>query len=987
MGDMLANVLVNVASDYYYLDKKMQNLKRKVERLSCQKVDMIARLREEERHPGKRRKSMVNYWLSEVVTKQKEFESLEAEVNQNSRISRVTLAKCADEMIEEVTGLLDQSIFSEGVLLDVSETIEEKFVTVEWRGQSFKENLETIWISLLGNEVSSIGVYGMGGVGKTTLAQCIYNELKNETSFCKNIFWFTVSQDSNIYKLQNDIGKALNLDLSGEDDEYKRAAKLGWALERKKRFVLMLDDVWTPFLLQRIGISPSLHGFKMIVISRSLEVCRNMECQNYLKVEVLSDEEAWKLFMNKLSYGKRLPPKVEKIAREVVKKCAGLPLAIITMAGSLRGVVDIHDWRDALEELKESCVGRDVMEDDVFPILLSSFNRLRDPILKHCFLYCSLYPEDQSLDRHELISNFISEGLMERRRSRQAYFDQGHKILNKLENVCLLERCEISYPVDQSVNLGVKMHDLIRDMALKITKDDYMVKTGLQLKEIPEEQEWKEDLVKVSLMWNRIEVISRVTSPKCPKLSTLLLRLNPLKSIPDSFFLQMRGLHVLNLSDTVIEYLPNSISDLEELKALLLNGCQNLVFVPPLGNLKALKELDLSHTGIKEIPQGVESLTNLKCLDTIGSHIETITTGTLQGLSLLQHLTLPQRMTIPIEEVAGLKQLEEIKGKFRSMHDFNIFMKSRPRDGQLNIYNIQIGDSVAYLYKTGLAKARTFGITFGIDSLKKGERGKDKIMLPRNIESMEFDRCGLCSCLFNDILQLNTATELKRCYVENEDGIEFIVRLSLEKEPMAEEEAQSSLMPLHYLENLTLESLPNFIGLIWWDVVPPVASLPRGLFSHLRFLMIWNCVKIKKLLPRSLIPNLHNLEKLSVYSCAKMEEIIGDDESDGGFGAESSTVITLPRLKFLELYNLPELKSIYKGTIICESIKVIFIRGIKKVKKVPLFLPPLNGQPSPPPSLIKIRLWENDKGWWESLEWDQPNAYTVLHPFVDYLSI
>ncbi|CAA2960545.1 probable disease resistance At5g63020 [Olea europaea subsp. europaea] len=361
----------------------------------------------------------------------------------------------------------------------------------------------------------------------------------------------------------------------------------------------------------------------MIVISRSLEVCHNMECQKFLKVKVLSDEEAWKLFKNKLSYGKRLPPKVEEIAREVVKKCAGLPLAIITMAGSLRRVVDIHDWRDALEELKESCVGRDVMENEVFPILLCSYNRLRDPILKRCFLYCSLYPEDHGIQRHKLISNFISEGLMERRRSRQAYFDQGHKILNKLENVCLLERCKITY----SVVLGVKMHDLIREMALKITKDDYMVKAGLQLNEIPEEQEWKEDLVKVSLMWNRIKGISGVTSPKCPKLSTLLLSFNPLKSIPDSFFLQMRGLHILNLSYTRIKYLPSSISDLEELNALLLSNCHKLVFVPPLGNLKALKDLDLSNSAIKEIPQGVESLTNLKCLDTIGSHIEKIPTG------------------------------------------------------------------------------------------------------------------------------------------------------------------------------------------------------------------------------------------------------------------------------------------------------------------------------------------------------------------------
>ncbi|XP_022881402.1 probable disease resistance protein At5g63020 [Olea europaea var. sylvestris] len=967
MGDMLANALVNVVnlvSDYYYLDKKMQNLKRKVEQLSCHKADMVARLREEEHHPGKRRKNVVKYWLSEVVSKQKEFESLEVEVNQKSCISRVKLAKRANAMIEEVTELLDQGIFFEGVVLDVSETIEEKFVTVEWRGQAFNENLKTVKNYLLGNEVSSIGVYGMGGVGKTTLAQCIYNELKNESSFCGNIFWFTVSQDLNIHKLQDDFRKALKLDPFDEDDEHKRAAKLGGALERKKRFVLMLDDVWTHFLLERIGISPTLHGFKIIVISRSLEVCRKMKCQKCVKVEVLSDEEDWKLFMNKLSDGKRLPPKVEEIAREVVKKCASLPLAIITMAGSLREVVDIHDWRDALEELIESCVGRDVMEDEVFPILLCSFNRLRDPILKRCFLYCSLYPEDRRIERHVLISSFISEGLMDTRRSRQAYFDQGHKILNKLESVCLLERCEESNYVKQ----GVKMHDLIRDMALKITKDDYMVKAGLQLKEIPEEQEWKEDLVKVSLMENMIKEISRVTSPKCPKLSTLLLMSNPLKFIPDSFFLQMRGLHVLNLSHTPIEYLPSSISDLKELNALLLNFCVLLTFLPPLGNLKELKELGLRLTSIKEIPEGMKSLTNLKCLDTVDSYIATIPTGTLQRLSLLQHLMLPFRTTIPIEEVAGLKQLEDIHCKFGSVNDFNIFMKSLPSDGQLNIFDIRIGDTPVYHTKDLVVKQ----IIFGTDSLKKGERGRDEITLPRNIERVEFVRCGLDSCLFDNIQQVNNAIELKHCIVKG-DGIEFIVRLSLEKE----------LMPLHYLQNLILEHLPNFIGLIRWDVTPTVAPLPHGLFSRLQSLRIWGCDKIKKLLPPSLVLNLHNLKRLIVSSCAKMEEIIGEDESDAGFGAESNTDITLPRLEFLQLSNLPELKSICKGTIICHSIEVICLYDITKVRKVPLFLQLNNdGQLSPPPSLKMIKVFENDKGWWESLEWDQPNANSVLQSFV-----
>ncbi|XP_022889201.1 disease resistance protein At4g27190-like [Olea europaea var. sylvestris] len=443
----------------------------------------------------------------------------------------------------------------------------------------------------------------------------------------------------------------------------------------------------------------------------------------------------------------------------------------------------------------------------------------------------------------------------------------------------------------------------------------------------------------------------------------------------------MRGLHVLDLSYTLIEYLPSSISNLEELNALLLGCCWKLVFVPPLENLKALKELDLSYTGIKEIPQGLESLTILKCLDTVGSRIETIPTGFSQGMSLLQRLTLPTWMTIPVEQVAGLKQLEEFQGKFRCMHDFNIFMKSRPSDRQLSFYDIQIGDRCSYSYHNPERLAFKL-VTFGKDSLKKGETGKDEIMLPRDIEYLRFDQCGLSSCLFDDFQQLNNPTELKHCYIEKEDGIECILRLSLEKETMAEVEQQSYLIPLHYLESLHLQDLQNFFGLIKWEVVPAVAPFPHGPFSHLQRLEVVKCAKIKKLLPLSLVQNLQNLNILKVDSCAELEEIIGDDEIRD-LGAES--IITLPRLKNLYLIDLPKLESICKGSIICDSIEEIDMEYITKVRKLPLFLPPLNGQPSPPPSFKKIVLWKEEKGWWESLEWDQPNAKSVLQPFVNYI--
>ncbi|KAJ9687127.1 hypothetical protein PVL29_015830 [Vitis rotundifolia] len=145
-----------------------------------------------------------------------------------------------------------------------------------------------------------------------------------------------------------------------------------------------------------------------------------------------------------------LSPEEEGIAKDIIKECAGLPLAIITIAKSMNGVYDICEWRNALNELREHIQGPTIdMESDVFKILEFSYDRLNDEKLQECLLYCALLLEDYVIRRVSLIKYWIAEGIW-------------HAILNKLENVCLLERCENGK--------CVKMHDVIRDMAINISQ-------------------------------------------------------------------------------------------------------------------------------------------------------------------------------------------------------------------------------------------------------------------------------------------------------------------------------------------------------------------------------------------------------------------------------------------------------------------------------------------------------------------------------------
>ncbi|CAI9777617.1 unnamed protein product [Fraxinus pennsylvanica] len=216
----------------------------------------------------------------------------------------------------------------------------------------------------------------------------------------------------------------------------------------------------------------------------------------------------------------------------------------------------------------------------------------------------------------------------------------------------------------------------------------------------------------------------------------------------------------------------------------------------------------------------------------------------------------------------------------------------------------------------------------------------DGIMLPQDIENLFFRASGLRGCLLDECPIPNSVRECEIC---EEDKIECIMRL----------EEAFSWVPFQSLETLSLRALPNLIGLFKWEAVVP---LPPGTFSCLRELCIEVCGKIKKLFPQSLVHNFHNLQSLFVSKCVQMEEIIEDDNNEGAD-------ITLPMLKELYLYKLPQLKSICKGKMICDNIEDIHLDRIKNIKKLPLYLPFLNGQLSPPLRLRTIEIDERDKEW------------------------
>ncbi|XP_027170970.1 probable disease resistance protein At4g27220 [Coffea eugenioides] len=983
--EKLADWALDKGTKWYYLVDNLRSLEAKLQRLSKRKIDFESKVKDAERSGTKKRKREVENWFDEVANIENEFGALETSILEGGfRENAISSGNRVEKMDKIVEQLMVQSEHFDGLLLEDSESRGEPREITELFGEMFRKGLETITAWLDTNEILRIGIWGMGGVGKTTLADHIHDHLLKNTQ--SKVYWISVSQDFTVKRLQGDVAKRLRLDLSDVDDEKVRARRLRDAFDKMEEMVvLMLDDVWEYFCLDILGIDA--RNCRLILTTRSLEVCNRMQCQSKFELKTLDTEEAWGLFERTLGSETVLDGDLTDIAKSITERCGGLPLGIVVMAGSMIGVTDIHEWRNALEDLKAG--GNDEMEEKVFRILEWSFKRLNN-CERDCFLYCCLYPEDRKIKREELIHLFIRAELMSKRGSRSKAFDKGQTILNKLIRVCLLEGTK-----DFEGDDCVKMHDLVRDMAIRIThgnstpessRDDvprFLVKSlGQEDSQATtlEQEEWTQDLRAVSFysdIFQNIKIeIPPAWSPNCPKLSTLLLSDVSIEEIPDSFFRHMCGLKVLNLSRCEgITKLPNSVSDLVNLTALILGNCWDLRFVPPLGKLEQLRDLDLSGTGIEDLPEGWESLVNLERLNldecwALSQKI--IPKGTFSQLHRLQLLLLPTYGSLQVNDPEVLNQLVSFKGCL-SFTDFYKITRWPKYYNDVYITDILTEDpsdefdhdedwQQLYFHQCKLGR----GSNNLPDDMER--------LIIKNCEGMGI-RC--LSDVFKNFINLSGLSILE---IMNLVGIEFLWQLS-SASPRDQLEV-SSFSPLSGLEELRLWSLPNLVGLFFGESEPSYL-LPAGTFSSLKKLRISKCHNMKQLFTVQLLQSLQNLEKLKVVDCEGLEEIAADGNG-GGEGIQltssegATATVILPKLGWLHLENLPQLNNICKAAMICESIEVIAIFDCPNLKRLPSFLSTIDGPPSLPRTLPTI--W-GDEAWWESLEWDNPSAKNDLEPY------
>ncbi|MCD9643719.1 40S ribosomal protein [Datura stramonium] len=892
---------------------------------------------------GMEPKAEVNMWLTNVRKIKIGISSMQEKINNDKRclngclpnyMSRFKQGKRINKKMNEVNKLLEHNLFPDASLVDMMPQRGKILPATSLVGKTAQRSLEVVWECLNDVYTGIIGIYGMGGVGKTSILAEINNRLLRESTIFDNVIWVTASNNSNVKKLQLDIARAVGLSFDDEDDEMVRAARLLEALMRRSRLLLIIDDLWEAFPLEDIGIpSPGYgHDFKLIITTRSMMVCRGMETMREVEVSVLSEEEAWDLFKQKVGDEVLASPRLQAVAKDVSKECGGLPLAVVTVGRALRRENDLRQWDNALSQLKSATGRIEGMENRVFARLRFSYERLKDNVTRSCFLYCALYPEDHHIETEELIKYWTWEGLLDDLGHGESKMLQGEMILDELKNACLLEiGCQ-----EGILNEYVKMHDLVRDMAIAVTRVSplFMIQAGREIRVPPVESEWLIGLERISLMRN--DLSSLCFEPRCPQLTTLLLQYNSLsKGILTSFFSHLQNLKVLDLSYTGIARLPDSLSNLENLHALLLRSCWNLRHVPTMERLKELRVLDLSSTSIECVPPGVEMLLNLKHLDlsyTTVYEFDIQILGTYRFLESLLTIGLWQPLMLGpdfVNVVERCTNLTNLEANFSTLKDFNCYVLS-DHWNTLKSFKFCIG----YPQSSKLPGKNSVGL-FGIHIVDE----EAPSWFPGILELAIHECFGITHL---PMFIMNASSYLKRCKIKYCDELEWIITLEWGTFPS--------------LELLEIEGLSRLQNIC--KGIPPASTL-----SNLKVLNVISCDNLKTLLPLELVKQLKNLEELELESCSMLEEIVTEAENEEDI-QENSGKVVLPSLRKLSLVSIPRLRSICRGPMICDSLTTIQIIDCPELKILPFSLEIRQKL------VVSLKQIKGRGRWCQALEWN-----------------
>ncbi|XP_048234147.1 disease resistance protein At4g27190 isoform X2 [Ricinus communis] len=744
--------------------------------------------------------------------------------------------------------------------------------------QSRESIIIEVMEALKDSRINMISICGMVGVGKTTMVKEVIRRVEAENMF-DNVVMAKVSQCPCIQKIQLEISDRLGLKLE-QKGLHGIAGHLQMSLRRINRILIVLDDVWEKLNFEEIGL-PSAHqhqGCKIVLTSGNQDVCCRMNSQINFILDALSEQEAWKYFVE-VAGNTANSPDIHPLAKEVGKKCGGLPVAITNLGNALRGK-EVHIWKDVLGKLKKA-IKVDVleMENEVYSKIELSYSKLESNEAKSCFLLCCLFPEDSDIPIEYLVRYGMGLGLFDGVYTLKEGRNRVHALVDKLRTSFLL--------FQSSKVECVKLHVVVRSTALSIAskrENKFLVLRDAE----------REGLMNDA--YNSFTVLSIVCNDTykgavdldCSRLKflqlvsincSLIVKLQDLNSA----FEGMRGVQVLAFLDMRISSNLVSFHVLENLKVLCLGNCcfeamsSSTKDLFKIGILVNLEILSFAGSDIMELPREIGQLSHLRLLDlTSCTSLRKIPVGVLSKLSRLEELYMRN----------SFSKWQSACGDFEQKNNASI-AELGSLSGHLKVLDIHLPE--VNLLTEGLIfqNLERFKISVGSPVYETGA------YLFQNYFRISGDMHGAIWCGIHKLLEKTQILSLASCY-----KLECIINAR-------DWVPHTTAFPL--LESLSLRSLYK-LKEIWHGELP---KNPSGLpcFDNLRSLHIHDCGKLKNVFSLSIARVLVHLEYLDCSHCGKIREIISKKEGEDFRIAEAAENTWFPKLTYLELDSLPELIS------------------------------------------------------------------------------
>ncbi|KAJ1685278.1 hypothetical protein LUZ63_016668 [Rhynchospora breviuscula] len=364
-----------------------------------------------------------------------------------------------------------------------------------------------------------VSIVGQGGLGKTTLAKKAYNSDEVKRTF-EYRCWLSISQQfklmdllrmmlEGIRSLRQDERDLLEIkDSTSEQRAEEHFIEELNILLRKKRYLVIMDDVWTENLWIRIEKAlPNVeNGSRVLVTTRISKIAKRADSAiDPYELRYLSEEESQKLLLKKTfpyKYPKSYLLEHSDLLEKFAKKCGGLPLALIVVGGllSIQQEPISNSWQKVLQKFSwQTDDGNKCTE-----ILITSYENM-PAVLKPCFMYFASFPENYIIEAKHLIRIWVSEGFIPEVNGRTLE----ETAEDYLEDLVQRSMIQVSR---RSWNGSIKycqIHDLLRDLAIEKAKENNF----LQIMSTQHDQSCNFGTIRRAALHHDREDIMKDTSP------------------------------------------------------------------------------------------------------------------------------------------------------------------------------------------------------------------------------------------------------------------------------------------------------------------------------------------------------------------------------------------------------------------------------------------------------------------------------------------